>query len=165
MIMKKSGWATKFWYALIQIMLWGGYGVIICYCSNFLKSMDFHDSHVSIVMGTASALAIVIQLGLAELLQKIRAFTTSGVIAGQGAVILAAGILMLQNKGITAVAVLGIGVGCVALQTLPSLSNSLATESEQAGYPVNFPVARGMGSLAYSVFSFIIGRLIGSTGI
>lgn len=25
MIMKKSGWVTKFWYALIQIMLWGGY--------------------------------------------------------------------------------------------------------------------------------------------
>lgn len=165
MIMKKSGWATKFWYALIQIMLWGGYGVIICYCSNFLKSMDFHDSHVSIVMGTASALAIVTQLGLAELLQKIRAFTTSGVIAVQGAVILAAGILMMQNNGITSMAVFGIGVGCVALQTLPSLSNSLATESEQAGHPVNFPVARGMGSLAYSVFSFITGRLIGSTGI
>lgn len=165
MLMKKSGWTTKFWYAMIQIMLWGGYGVIICYCSNFLKSMNFHDSHVSIVMGTASALAIIVQLGLAELIQKIRAFTTSGVIAVQGAVILVAGILMLQNKGITAAAVLGIGVGCVALQTLPSLSNSLATESEQAGYPVNFPVARGMGSLAYSVFSFITGRLIGSTGI
>lgn len=155
----------KLWYALIQIMIWGGYGVIICYCSNFLKSMNFQDSHVSIVMGTASGLAILVQLFLAELIQRINFLETAWVIAVQGAVILAAGLLMLQNTGMTAIAVAGIAIGCVALQTLPSLSNSLATESEQAGKPVNFPVARGMGSLAYSVLSFAAGRLIGSTGI
>ena len=155
----------KLWYALIQIMIWGGYGVIICYCSNFLKSMNFQDSHVSIVMGTASGLAILVQLFLAELIQRINFLETAWVIAVQGAVILAAGLLMFQNTGMTAIAVAGIAIGCVALQTLPSLSNSLATESEQAGKPVNFPVARGMGSLAYSVLSFTAGRLIGSTGI
>lgn len=108
-------------------MIWGGYGVIICYCSNFLKSMNFQDSHVSIVMGTASGLAILVQLFLAELIQRINFLETAWVIAVQGAVILAAGLLMFQNTGMTAIAVAGIAIGCVALQTLPSLSNSLAT--------------------------------------
>lgn len=162
---KQNEGLIKFWYALIQIMIWGGYGVILCYCSNFLKSMSFQDSHVSIVMGTASGLAIIVQLLLAEMIQRIRFLETAWMIALQGAVILIAGLLMLQNTNIIAVAVAGIAVGCVALQTLPSLSNSLATESEQAGKPVNFPVARGMGSLAYSIVSLVAGRLIGSMGI
>ena len=160
---KEAG--IKFWYMLIQIMTWGGYGVIICYCSNFLKSMEFLDSHVSMVMGTASVLALIVQLLLAELIERTRFFETSKMIAGQGIMILFAGILMFQNTHIIAIAVLGIAIGCIAVQTLPSLSNSLATESEQSGKNVNFPVARGMGSLAYSLLTFLAGRFIGITGI
>lgn len=163
--MKTESRQIKFWYALIQIMLWGGYGVTICYCSNFLKSMDFKDSHVSIVLGTASALAIIVQLFLAELIQKIRRLSTGKVIAGQAGILLVAGVLMLENPNMAFVAAAGIGIGCVVLQTIPSLANSLATESEQSGYAVNFPIARGMGSLAYSVVSFMTGRLIGNAGI
>lgn len=163
--MKTESRQIKFWYALIQIMLWGGYGVTICYCSNFLKSMDFKDGHVSIVLGVASALAIIVQLFLAELIQKIKRLSTGKVIAGQSGVLLVAGVLMLENPKMAFVAAAGIGIGCVVLQTIPSLANSLATESEQSGYAVNFPIARGMGSLAYSVVSFITGRLIGSAGI
>ncbi len=156
---------TKFWYALIQIVLWGGYGVIICYCSNFLKAMGFQDSHVSIVLGVASGAAIVIQLLMAEMIQTIPVLSTEKGIVVQAIFILVAGLFMFQSEKMTIVAAVGIGIACVALQTMPSLANSLATESEQAGNPVNFSIARGMGSLAYSVASFATGRLIGSTGI
>ena len=157
--------ASKFWYALIQIMLWGGYGLILCYCSNFMKSMDFADGHVSIVLGLGTALSVIVQLLLAELIQKIRGLNTARTIALQGGVVLIAGILMLQYKNLAMTAVAGIGIGCVAIQAMPSLANSLATESELGGVQVNYPIARGMGSLAYSVMTFLAGQLIGKSGI
>lgn len=160
-----NGQASKFWYALIQIMLWGGYGLILCYCSNFMKSMDFADGHVSIVLGLGTGLSVVVQLLLAELIQKIRGLSTARTIALQGVAVLIAGILMLQYKNLAMAAAAGIGIGCVAIQTMPSLVNSLATESELGGVQVNYPIARGLGSLAYSVMTFLAGQLIGKTGI
>ena len=160
-----NGQASKFWYAMIQIMLWGGYGLILCYCSNFMKSMDFADGHVSIVLGLGTGLSVVVQLLLAELIQKIRGLSTARTIALQGVAVLIAGILMLQYKNLAMAAAAGIGIGCVAIQTMPSLVNSLATESELGGVQVNYPIARGLGSLAYSVMTFLAGQLIGKTGI
>lgn len=156
---------TKLWYAFIHISLWCGYSIVICYCSNFLKAMGYHDGHVSIVLGLASGLAILVQLGMAELINAISFLETYKMIIIQGLIILAATILMLQNKTSSKMAVVGICIGCIALQAIPSLVNSLATENEQRGVGVSFSIARGLGSLAYSVGSFMTGQLIGVEGI
>lgn len=159
-----KGAVSKFWYAIIQIMVWGGFGLILCYCSNFMKSMDFADSHVSIVLGTGTAVSVLAQLLLAELIQRVKILTTAGTLVLQGAVLVAGGILMFQNSH-QILAIVGICMGCVVVQTIPSLANALATESDRMGQSVNYPIARGLGSLAYSLISFLAGQLIGKAGI
>lgn len=156
---------TKVWYAIIHISLWCGYAIVICYCSNFLKAMGYKDSHVSIVLGLASGLAILIQLGMAELISRIAILETYKMIIIQAVIIFGSAVMMLANQISEIVAIVGICVGCVALQAIPSLVNSLATESEQRGIGVNFSIARGLGSLAYSIGSFLTGQLIGVKGI
>lgn len=155
----------KLWYAFIHISLWCGYAIVICYCSNFLKAMGYKDSHVSIVLGLASGLAILVQLGMAELISAISFLETYKMIMMQAVIILGSALMMLQNKSSAMIAVVGICIGCIALQAIPSLANSLATESEQRGIGVSFSIARGLGSLAYSVGSFLTGQLIGAKGI
>ncbi len=161
---EEDGRASKFWYAVIQIMVWGGFGLILCYCSNFMKSMDFADSHVSIVLGTGTGVSVLVQLLLAEFMHRCKALNTALMLVLQGLFLLAAGLLMLQKVNLMWGAV-GICVACVVVQTIPSLANALATEREQKGQSVNYPIARGLGSLAYSLISFLAGQLIGKTGI
>lgn len=64
-------------------MLWGGHAVIIGFCSNFLKLAGFQDSHVSIVLGIASGLSIIAQIGLTELVGKIKKLDLALVMEGR----------------------------------------------------------------------------------
>lgn len=151
-------------YAAIHAMLWGGHAVIIGFCSNFLKLAGFQDSHVSIVLGIASGLSIIAQIGLTELVGKIKKLDLALVMEGQALMMAAAGVLMTQYASSPVMAAFGIGLGCTALQTFLPFANSIATAANQGGAQIHFPTARGMGSIAYSTVSLATGYLIGVAG-
>lgn len=151
-------------YAAIHAMLWGGHAVIVGFCSNFLKLAGFQDSHVSIVLGIASGLSIIAQIGLTELVGKIKKLDLALVMEGQALVMAAAGVLMTQYASSPVMAAFGIGLGCTALQTFLPFANSIATAANQGGAQIHFPTARGMGSIAYSTVSLATGYLIGVAG-
>lgn len=146
-------------YALVQAMLWGIYAVIMCFASNFLLANGLSNVAVSIVLGVSTAVSIAVQLVLGEAVSRnpkrkiwrISLFISALMLLGCGGMLL---------HSVQAVAVGGFALVCILLQTLPALVNAVGMDSIENGSPINFGLARGCGSLAYSLMTFIAGLVI-----
>lgn len=146
-------------YALVQAALWGIYAVILCFASNFLLANGLNNVAVSIVLGISTATSIAVQLILGEAVSrnpKRKIWKISLLIA----VLMLFGCGGMLLHGVQAVAVCGYALVCILLQTLPALVNGIGMDSIENGAPINYGLARGCGSLAYSLMTFIAGLLI-----
>lgn len=144
-------------YALLQAMVWGIYAVLLSYSSNFLISQGFNGNGISLVLGVSTALSIGLQLCLAEQISRRPRVQLHLVLLVIGMVLLAGCAVMLCS-GLTAV--FAFALACVLFQCLPALVNSIGVEAMERGAPVNFGLARGVGSLSYSLISYAVGLLV-----
>lgn len=151
-------------YGLLQAMIWGLYAVLINFSSNFLLGNGFNSSGVSLVLGISTAVSIVLQLFLAELVSRHPKFRLYLLLLVVGAVMLAGCGAMLLPGVSTVLAVVGFSVCCALLQTLPAFGNSIGMDAIEKGAPINFSLARGIGSVVFSATSYLAGMLVGSHG-
>ena len=152
-------------YALVQFVTWSYYAVILAFASNVLYEFGFSDSRISLFLGVFTALSVVVQVAAGELLSRIRKLDVAGVMVLFGTVmLLCAGQLLVPGcNRISAVGVFG--VVCMLLQTLPSLANSMGMDSIRRGAPTNYSIARGIGSLGYSIAALLTGVLVRKLGV
>ena len=68
-------------------------------------------------------------------------------------------------SNMTALAIGCYFIACSLLQALPGIGNTIGMEAIEAGSPTAYSVARGMGSLGYSIFAYVTGLLVASMGI
>lgn len=78
--------------------------------------------------------------------------------------LLCAGLLMLPGIH-PFISISGFGVVCMLLQTLPSLSNSMGMDSIRQGAPTDYSIARGIGSLGYSITALLTGSMVRRMGV
>lgn len=148
-------------YALLQAMTWGIYAVLLSYSSNYLLAKGFNGNGISLVLGVSTALSIGLQLVLAEQISrrpKLRLHIILLLIGG----VLLAGCAIMLSSGI--VAILAFVLACVLFQALPALVNAVGMDAVERGAPINFALARGVGSLGYSLISYLIGVLVTQQG-
>lgn len=158
----KKGSATAS-YALLQASLWGFYAVIVGYSSSFMYYHGFSDGQISIVLGITTALSCGAQLSLAELIARFEKLTVFKVLLALGAALLVCAGLMSARGA--APAVLGLGMGLILLQVLPAMGNAIGMDSVAQGSPVNYDIARAVGSAGYSVLSLLTGLLVSRLGV
>ena len=158
----KKGNATAS-YALLQVSLWGFYAIVVGYSSSFLYSCGFRDGAIGIVLGVATGVSCLLQLVLAELVSRIRKLTVFRVLVALSVLMLLSGALMSARQ--VALGVTGIGLGLTVLQVLPAMGNAIGMESIAQGSPVNYDVARGIGSGGYSLLSLLTGQLVSRLGV
>lgn len=144
-------------YALLQAMVWGIYAVLLSYSSNFLISKGFNGNGISLVLGVSTALSIGLQLYLAEQINLRPKVRLHVILLGIGAVLLAGCVVMLSSG---TAAILAFALACVLFQSLPALVNSVGAAAMEQGAPINFGLARGIGSLSYSLISYAVGWLV-----
>lgn len=161
--MKKHG-ATVL-YAWMQAMVWGSYAVLLSFSSNYLKGHRFNDAKISLLLGLASALSILTQLAAAERVSRSRRLTLTTVLMAAVSVMLVSCVAMLLCTASHAIAVTMFSVACVVLQILPALTNSLGVSAMQGGASIHFGLARGIGSLFYSIASYLGGFCVGRFGL
>lgn len=156
-------WNATAAYSLLQGATWSFYAVMLGFSSNLLYDYGFSDSRISLLLGIATAASFVLQLAVAELVNRFPKIKVFGVMLLFGAVLLAAsGILLLPGNGIAGV--LAFGTACTVLQMIPSFTNGLGMNTIQRGAPTNYSLARGMGSLAYSLLAYVTGLLVREIG-
>lgn len=151
-------------YALLQIATWCFYAAEMSYASNLLYTYGFSDSQISALLGIATALSFVLQLAVAELINRFRRLKVYGCIAVMAGVIMAANMVLLIPAVPETAAVAAFGTVCMVLQMVPSLTNAIGMDAIGRGSPTNYSIARGMGSLGYSVMAYVTGLLVRRMG-
>lgn len=157
---------ATFPYAILQSMVWGNFGVLICYAGKYCLAQGLTNTQYGVIFGVVSGSAFILQILLAHIIGKstgrdslkLCILVQAGVTAACGAVLCAAGI-----QRYPAVALLA--VMCILLQTFPAMVDSFGMQKIQLRMHINLGMARGCGSLAYSILTCICGWLIAVFGI
>ena len=152
-------------YSLVQFVTWSYYAIVLAFASNVLYEFGFSDSRISLFMGIFTALSVAVQVAAGELLSRIKKWDVAGVLVLFGAVMLLCAVVVLLPDCNRILAVGAFGVICMLLQTLPSLANSMGMDSIRRGAPTDYSIARGIGSLGYSVTALLTGVLVRRLGV
>lgn len=161
---QQSGWRLTANYALIQAVFNMSYGCIMSFAAVFLLSRSFSNSEVGLTLTIANGLAILTQLLVSTFADKTQRFTLRQIVAGLFLMcLLIAGLLMVTPAIVLPVALLYILLVC-AFSSQGSLVTAMSMEHINAGVPINFSLARGVGSFAFAVIALVLGSLINKYG-
>lgn len=152
-------------YSLLQVVVWGSCAVILPYAPSLFRAFDFSDAGYSLMFGIACVAAIAVQMWFAELVTRLRRLTHQRMlmILGAAMFLLCAAMLIFRDERY--VAVLSLSALAILVQTLQALVNSLGVAGMNSGMRINFGIARGIGSLGYALFAYLIGAAISRTGV
>lgn len=173
-------------YSLIMMLFWAEFAAVYGYASVYLLGMGYSNTQIGIVLAAAALGAVLLQLLITEHMRdadalevkRLSAILTACFLAAGAALVLIGGKSRAAGAGheagsgngsaelllLSAVCVI-YGVMALILQTLTPFLNSLATVSAGSGADINFGIARGLGSAAYSLVSFITGRASAAAGV
>ena len=157
-------WEATAAYAMLQIMCWGFYAVTLCFSSNVLYEFGFHDGQISVILGVCTAISFVLQLFLAELMTRRPRLKVWGLLTVIGGIMAVCNFLVCIPGLPNMAAAMCFGGACMLLQILPSWTNAIGMAAIKRGAPANYSIARGLGSLGYSVLAFGTGRLVALRG-
>lgn len=151
-------------YSSIQGTYWMVYGFVSSFASVFLLARKYSNTEIGIILASANVIAVLLQPFLADAADRSQKVSLIGIvqmIAGM-MMLMVAGILLMKNKScfFTAVFVLLISWHTV----LQPLINTLSFKLQETGVHINFGIARGIGSLAYSSFMAILGSMVKNYG-
>lgn len=173
-------------YSLIMMLYWAEFAVVYGYASVYLLGMGYSNTRIGVVLAAAALGAVLLQLLITEHMKDADALEvkrSSAILAG---CFLAAGaaLVLIGSKVGTAGAGANAGSGngsaelvllaavCIIygimaliVETLTPFLNSLATVSAASGANINFGIARGLASGAYSLVSFFAGHASAAAGV
>ena len=152
-------------YAVLQALVWGGFGIIISYAAPYFKDYGLTDGQYGLLLGIVSAVSFFVQLGLAELCTRLPRLTLQRMIALCGVLMAAASFALVLLPMKLLWLCLLYCFTATGVQALPSLVNALGMAGLAGGLSVNFGVARGIGSASFAVCSYISGYLIELTDV
>ncbi len=155
----------NFEYACIHGTYWMGYGIVSSFASVFLLGRGYSNTEIGVILAVANILAVVIQPFTADLADRSKRFSVIGIsqIMTIIMMIMTVGLFALEGKS----AALSVNfVMLIAWHTaVQPLVNSLSFKLSDCGVPINFGIARSMGSLSYSVLMAVLGTLVERHGI
>ena len=155
----------NFEYSCIHGTYWMFYGVVSSFASVFLLARGYSSSQIGLTLAAANILAVVLQPIAADLADRVKRPSLIGITEILTVMMMIVTIGLFIFDGRTA-ALSAVFVLLIAWHTvLHPLFNSLTFKLEECGVPINFGIARSMGSLAYSALVAVLGTLVEARGI
>ena len=155
----------NFWYGSIFGTYWMIYAVVSSFASVFMLAKGYTNAQIGMTLAAANILAVVLQpatANLADRSEKIGAIGISEIMT----VMMMIFIIGMFVFGGGSIALCITFVLLIAWHTaLQPMFNALTFKLEESGIPVNFGVARSVGSLAYSILVAVLGTLVEHMGI
>ncbi len=164
--MKKDAVRITVSYAAVQFFFWFAYGTALAYASPYLLACGLSNTAIGLINAAACALSVLIQPALAAYADREASPSLKVILTVMLGVLLVCNLLLVFVAGGSGTANgLLLGAIILVIQLCLPLVNALATESMNAGAPLNFGIARGFGSIGYAVMSFSMGQLIARMGV
>ena len=139
---------------------------IIGYSSYYLLGCGFKNTEIGILIAISNIVAVLLQPLIGNYADKPESPSLKKIMLFLfGLYLLAAVFLFILNGNILPLVAIVFGFCSMMFQILLPFLNSLGTESMNQGKNISFGVARGMGSLAYAISSYILGMIVIPFGI
>ena len=148
-------------YLNVQILLNGLNCVVAAYAAIFLKFKGFTNTEIGFILSIAAILSIIIQPLIASFADSTDKYTLRQIsmfIVGLNVIF---SFIILLGKEVKPVIFVFFLLITAIHGTLSPLTNSLAVEYINKGIFINYGLARGLGSLAFAIFSIIVGYIVG----
>lgn len=151
-------------YALIQCIYNMGYCCVINFASVFLLARAFTNSEVGITLTVANALNLVLQPFVASFADKTQKVALRSIVAALLVLTTTLSLLLLVTPALfLPTAILYTLLFCFHVTQYP-LITSLSLEHINDGVPLNFSLARGIGSFAFAMLAIVTGFLVDDYG-
>lgn len=151
-------------YTAVQGTYWMYFSVIIAFSSVFLLSKGYTNSEIGLILAVSNILSVIIQLVLADIIdrsQKVSLSLVARLVSG----VLIAGTLSLvffQAKSFT-LSIIFVLL-CTLHISIQPMINAMAFHYRNGNEPLDFGVARSGGSIAFSFISALLGFLVVTFG-
>lgn len=155
--MKKN---VTVYYSLIMALYSIGFVAMSAFSSFYLLNNGLSSGAIGILIAVSSLVAVGLEPVIGALIDRTRRVSTKGVMLVIGVCIVILGLLILfiPNKS-TALNTTLYGISMLLLMLSQPFVSTLGMDAINYGYPINFGVGRGMGSLGYALGSFVFGRI------
>lgn len=152
-------------YSFIQGFYWMNFSAIMGFASLYLLDGGFSNTEIGMIMAIAGIISAILQPMTAGYADRSSSPSLKKIMLVLILIQLTLGILMLFffRRAFLLTGVL-YGSTITLLQLLNPFINSLGMQSINQGNLLNFGAARGMGSVAYAVMSYILGAIAEKTG-
>ena len=147
-------------YAVIQGSFWATFCIIFAYASVYLLSKEYSNSQIGVVIAVAGGVSACMQPVVADFADRRKRGALRWIISFWAMIIIGVSVALLI-PGMNFI-LIGIfyGVAVAGLQILTPLVNAIGMECINHGIPVNFGLARGIGSITYAIVSYVVGILV-----
>ena len=147
------------YYALIQGLYWAIFCLMVGFASVFLLDRGFTNGQIGLILGLSYLLSAILQPVVGSMFSRQGVRLNIAIACAYIPVAaLSLAVLTLPLGRVPLAAMLAI-MFTVQSMMQPSV-NALHQNFEALGRPVNFGLARGVGSAAYALSSFAMGRLL-----
>jgi MFS transporter, PPP family, 3-phenylpropionic acid transporter len=151
-------------YSVIQCIYIMGYCSIFSFASVYLLSRGFTNSQVGITLTLANGLALLFQPVVASFADRSKKLALRNIAAIMLAITSVFAFLMLLTPAIVLPTAILYILLVTFFSTQISLVTSMSMEHINNGVPINFSLARGIGSFAFAILSFLLGYLVDAFG-
>lgn len=156
-IMKKN---VTVYYSLIMAIYSIGFVAMSAFANFYLLNNGLTSGNIGILLAVSSLVSVCLEPVVGALIDRTKWISTKGVLLVIGICISVLGllILFLPNQTTTTITIL-YSLSTVLLMLSQPFVSALGMDAVNYGYPINFGVGRGMGSLGYALGSFAFGRI------
>lgn len=147
------------YYALIQGLYWAIYCLMVGFASAFLLDKGFTNGQIGLTLGLSYLLSAILQPVVGSLFSRKGLKLNNAIAIAYAPVALISLVVWRVPLNRWLLSALMVAVFTVQSMLQPSI-NALHQSFETEDDKVNFGLARGVGSAAYALSSFAMGRLL-----
>ena len=150
---------TTLSYGIVHILYWTIFCLMVAFASAFLLSRGLSSSRIGLILGVSYLLSALLQPVTGAFFSRHNIPRSRGIAViyiPVALITVAIRFLPLSGNAVGACMIVLVTVQSMMQPSVNALYQSIETKEE----PVNFGMARGMGSVAYALSSFFAGRLL-----
>ncbi len=152
-------------YGLQQFIYFASLAATACYAVTFLLDRGFPATQTGLLLGASSILSCLLQPVLGAVIDRSRRPILIPVLLLVTAITMGSYIVILLTELPLCVFAAVYLFGSLASGCISSLCNSITVYYRSESDPISFSVGRGLASLAYGIFTLIMGYMIVWVGI
>lgn len=153
-------------YGTIQGCYWMGLSALMGYASVYLLEKGFTNTQIGLLTAVGCILSAVLQPALASYADRPESPSVRTMLLGANLVQLVLVIFLAATARSSSIMVRALlyGASITMLMLMIPFVNSLGMETIRQGEKLDYGIGRGMGSVAYAIASWLLGRLTASFG-